>query len=522
VHGIRPLVRPNDALEPLGVLVRRLAVVDVGSNTVRLVVFEAPEGGSPRAIAEGKEVPRLGEGVGHGGRLAPAAMDRAVASLGRFAATLERLGRPPTIAVATSAVREAANGAEFLRRASDETGLALRILTGLDEARYSYLGVASAWELGDDRVCDLGGGSLQVAAVEAGTLKSAVSLPLGALRLTEEFLAHDPPKDREIEELRQHVREFLAGPMRGEADRSGFEIHGVGGTIRCLARVAIAARAYPLARVHGYPLRRRDLEALAELLPGLPAEKRRDVAGISGERADVIVAGLFTVLELLRASGRAYLRVSGMGIREGIAAEALGLPIPVPSEVLLRRSAMTTARAFGSPFRREEALARRALALFELLGRSEGWGPTERRSLLATALLHDAGASIDLWGHARHAAYLIENAPLVGLTHLEIVRAALIAFQHEGDDPGDAFRKELRALLEKDEVRSARRLGALVLAAETLDDPDVGLARGGDGAIVVTLSREGARTLSPRALGRVRKTLKRTFGVEVEVRGARE
>jgi len=516
------LARGRDAAVAPPGPVRRLAVVDVGSNTARLVIYEAPEGGMPRVLLERKEVPRLGQGVGHGGRLHPAAIERGVASLRRFATTIQGLGAPVTVAVATSAVRDAADGPAFIARASEASGLALRVLSGEEEARYSYLGVASAWELGDDRVVDLGGGSLQVATVRRGAFRSAVSLPLGALRLTEEFLAHDPPKPREVDELRGHVRDFLAEAFPPRPEGDAFEIHGVGGTIRTLARVAIGLKAYPIARVHGYALHRRDLEALLELLGDLPVDKRREVPGIGGERADVIVAGLATVLELVRAAGVPYLRVSGMGIREGIAAEALGLAVPVPAEALLRRSAITARRTLGSVRGRDEELARRAGELFDLLGPREGWGVVERRALLAAALFHDVGASIDLWGHARHAAYLLRNYPLVGLDHRELLVAALTAYQHEGDEATPTMAKELRAIGEKDDLRTARKLGALVYAAETLDDEGVKLHVSGDRTLVVTLSADGARELAPRALGRVRKPLKRSFDVDVEIHGARE
>ena len=514
------LARGRDEPEPPPAPARRVGVIDVGSNTARLVVFEAPAGGTPRAILQRKEVPRLGEGVGHGGRLSPDAVARGLTSLHRFSETLAGIGRPPTVAVATSAVRDASDGAEFVRRAQEETGLPLKILSGEEEARSAYLGVASAWELQNDLVCDLGGGSLQVAFVRRGTFQGAVSLPLGALRLTEEFFEHDPPKGREVDALRHHVREFLTEQLPADVAQGSFELHGVGGTIRALARVSIKLREYPLARVHGYALSRRDLEALAELLTDLPAEKRREVRGIGGDRADVIVAGLYTVLEVVRATGREGLRVSGMGIREGLAQEALGLPLPAPSDELLRRCARTASQVFGFSIGSAEALAGRAMALFDLFAGEEGWDASERIALRAAALFHDAGIGIDLWGHPRHTSYLLRNYPTVGLDHREQILAALTAYQHEGDDPPAGLQKDWRLVLSKDDVRTARWLGTLLFTAETLDDPEVKVSRSSGGPLVVTLSSSGARELSPRELGRLRKPLKRAFDLDLEIRGA--
>ncbi|MCI4337441.1 MAG: Ppx/GppA family phosphatase [Thermoplasmata archaeon] len=518
VTSLRPPAEVEAALPAL----RRLGVIDVGSNTARLVVYESPEGGLPRAIAQRKEVPRLGEGVGHGGHLHEDAIARGLGSLRRFARTLEGLGRPPVIAVATSAVRDAADGAAFVERAVRETGIPLRILTGEEEGRYAYLGVASAWELSNDLIADLGGGSFQLASVRRGAFHSAVSLPLGGLRLTEEFFAHDPPKEREIEELRAHVRAFLEEKLPPAAERGELELHGVGGTVRTLARVSIGLKAYPLTRVHGYPLRRRELEALAELLSGLPAEKRRDVRGIGGDRADVLVAGLYTILELLRATDRPQIRVSGMGIRDGLAQESLGLTVPAPSDTLVLRAATTASLAFGYSLPRAEALARRTIRLFEQLAPTEHWGAAERRALRAAALFHDAGAAIDLWGHARHTSYLLRHFPVVGLDHRELLLASLIAYQHDGDDlPVEAV-KELKGVVDKDDVRHAHSLGVVLYAAETLTDDQVRFQRAPSGALHISLSTEGARGLSPRTLNRLRKPLKRAFDLEVEIRGSSE
>ncbi|MCI4360582.1 MAG: hypothetical protein L3J91_02675, partial [Thermoplasmata archaeon] len=226
--------RTSAELRPRAV---ELAVIDLGSNTARLVIFETTSQGGFRSIFESKEVPRLGQGVSPDGSLSPEAVERGVGALRRFARQIHQAGDPLTLAVATSAVRDAPNGPEFLSRVARETGIRIRVLTGAEEGRYAYLGVAGAFELGRDLAVDLGGGSLQAALTIDGRLDRVVSLPLGALRLTQQFLVHDPPKGKELDLMRDHVREALKDlPL----PRSGpTHIYGVGGTIRCLARVAI-------------------------------------------------------------------------------------------------------------------------------------------------------------------------------------------------------------------------------------------------------------------------------------------
>jgi exopolyphosphatase/guanosine-5'-triphosphate,3'-diphosphate pyrophosphatase len=493
-----------------------VAVIDVGSNTARLVLFRTSSTGALRAIDERKEVPRLGAGTGPDGALSAEAIQRGVASLARFARALEELGAPPAVGVATSAVRDAPNGAAFLRKVEEETGLSLRILSGLEEARYAYLGVASAWELTNALVSDLGGGSLQLGEVREGRLQNSVSLPLGVLRLTQRFLLHDPPKDREVDELRAQVRDSIQKTL--EAFRGhDYRIFCAGGTVRALARAAIDLRDYPIARVHGYALRERDLEALFDLLIDVPAAKRRAVAGIGNDRADVVIAGLVVFQELLRATGERLLTVSGTGIREGIALEAVQAKLPASAEELALRSVRGAAEGLNFSIGHAEEVARIATDLFAVLAPAREWGPSERRALLVAAWMHDAGISIDLWRHNRHSAYLIRNYPLWGLDPREVLLASMAAYLHEGDPPPSSWRKEYLLLLRSADLDTARGLGAILQAAELLTGarPAFQLGSGGKG-----LSIEGADTANgtagDRRMDKVRKALEREFHLEVK------
>src|SRR5580693_6344319 len=368
---------------------RPYAVVDVGSNTARLAVFEVTPAGGLRAAFESKEVPRLGEGTGTDRSLSDAAVRRGIEALARFRRRLAAAGDPPAISVATSAVRDAPNGAEFVARVRSATGFNLRILSGEEEARYAYLGVAGAWDLHSDTIVDLGGGSLQAVRTKGGDLETAGSGPLGALRLTEAFLEHDPPKQRELDRLRAHVRDELrgAGVVRGQ-------LYGVGGTIRCLARVAVDLTNYPLERVHGYPLTRRTLARVERVLLGLDADERRRIPGVGGHRADVIVAGVVVVDELMRRTEADSLVVSATGIREGIAIEHAGIRVPAASETLAWRSVTAEASALGFSLPHGEAVRAVAVELFEALAPRFGWGASERLALDVAGWMHDVGWTI--------------------------------------------------------------------------------------------------------------------------------
>ncbi len=497
---------------------RRIGIIDVGSNTARCVAFEASTSGAVRAFYEVKESPRLGLGTGTGGRLSADAIARGIRAVDRFARTVRSLDLPRTVAVATSAVRDAPNGPEFVRQVARATGVALRVLSGTEEAQYAYLGVAGAWPLGDDLVSDLGGGSLQLAEVRAGRLRHSVSLPLGVLRLSQRFFEHDPPKRREVDAVRSRVRAALRSALAGFGPKSG-RLFGVGGTVRALARAAIELQEYPVERVHGYPLWDRDLTALGELLGEMPSAKRRAVPGIGADRADVVGVGIVVLQELVRATGTGRIVVAGTGIREGLALEAIGAALPASAEELADRSVAAAAESFGVPGDHGREMTRTALGLFRALAPRGAWGSSEGLALRVAGGMHDAGVAIDLWHHAHHSAYLIQNYPIRGLDPREILLASMAARTHAGGDLPSAWKKGFLPILRPADVATARQLGILLEVAElaAAARPRFSL-RGGGRTLTVAFSPPVDTPLPAHWEEKVRKPMEREFGVEVRFR----
>ncbi len=509
-------IREKDRVRPD----RTVGVMDLGSNTARFVAFETSSSGAVRPVFEAKDVPRLGSATGPDQRLSDAAIERGVATVRRFARLVRDLSVPRTLAVATSAVRDAPNGGEFVRRVERATGVLLRVIPGTEEARYGYLGVASAWALDDDIVFDLGGGSLQIVEVRGGALRNSVSLPLGALRLSQRFLERDPPRRRELDELRGHVRETLSSVFEAFGGQ-GYRVNGIGGTVRALARAAIELRAYPIRRVHGYPLYRTEIDALAELLGEMPAEKRRAIPGIGGDRADVVLAGIVVLEEMLRATGVDRLVVSGTGIREGIALEAIGAKLPAPSATLAERSAAAAAESFRFRIDHGRELAETALQLYGLLAPRAGWTESDRLALCVAAWMHDAGTAIDLWQHEAHSAYLIQNYPIWGLDQREVLLASLIAYLHEGSDLPSEWKRGFQPILRSSDLDTARQLGALLEVAElTHPARPRFVVSGGGRTLGVSFSSTADTALTPRWLEKLRKPAEKVLGLEVRVRDA--
>jgi exopolyphosphatase/guanosine-5'-triphosphate,3'-diphosphate pyrophosphatase len=299
----------------------RVAVIDLGSNSFRMVVFE----GSGAEWVRGEELSaavRIGEGLAASGRLSDEAIARALATLDEFAGLCERHGLADheVDAVATSAIRDADNGGAFLEQARLRTGLDVRVLSREQEARYGYLAAVHSTTLADGCVLDLGGGSLQLVRVAGRLARESGSWRLGAVRMTERFLADEgpahPAKRSRCKALQAHVaRKLERAPWLGA---TGSQLIGLGGTVRTLATAAEHAAGLPDEEVQGFLLKRGALEELIARLAALPAAERSGVPGIKPARADIVLAGALVIQEVMRRGGFEALEVTGAGLREGI------------------------------------------------------------------------------------------------------------------------------------------------------------------------------------------------------------
>ncbi len=297
----------------------RWATIDVGTNTVLLLVAER-RGDALVPVLERAEITRLGRGVDATGRLDAAAIRDTVAVLASYARAARDLGARVVACVATSAARDAANGAEFFEAASSSAGLAPEVIPGEEEARLVW---ASAWrDFGRDgeplEVLDVGGGSTELSFGDGASPRGRASLQVGAVRLTERHVRGDPPSADEVEALRGAAREAVR-PLTAMPGRSaGGRLVGVAGTVTTLAAVAQALPVYDAERVHGAALTLPEVERLAGTLAALTVAERAALPGMEPKRADVIVAGAVIVAEAMRATGFERLTVSDRGVRWGL------------------------------------------------------------------------------------------------------------------------------------------------------------------------------------------------------------
>jgi exopolyphosphatase/guanosine-5'-triphosphate,3'-diphosphate pyrophosphatase len=392
---------------------RIIAVIDVGSNSVRLLAAREISPSAFEVIDEERFDARLGEGQVYG-QISSAGIERGLEALRVVSQVAASHAPTVTIAVGTEALRRAENAHDFLDQVLRETGIAIRILSGAEEAHASFLGTVNSTLLRDGYVIDIGGGSLELLHVEGRALVRAQSVPLGAIYASEHYLAHDPPTGKEVRSLRKAVRQSLdvgvAPPV----------LYGVGGALRNLARIVRLRRRYPLRRLHGLTLERGEMRRLARDLAAVPAETRRKIPGVNSHRADILHAAAIVLDEVMELTGAPEMHVSGQGLREGLVWQQLRGEGPVLRDVRAA-SIAGLARANGVNEHAAEPVVTVAAQLFEATRPVHGLGREDLDLLLNAARLAGIGMHVDYYNRDRHAEYLVHSGDLHGFTHREIV-----------------------------------------------------------------------------------------------------
>ena len=465
----------------------RIAAIDIGSNSIRQIIADVSPDGSIRVIDELKASPRLGAGLDRTGALSLVAIQNALATLSRMAALAKQLGAKRTEVIATSAVRRATNGQRFLDLVRDETGLRVRIVDGVDEAALSFRSALAHFDLGVGRaaIIDIGGGSLELALSADGLVERLISLPLGAIRMTEEFLAGDGQKG--LKRLRKHVRRTLKRDLP-VSDWRGSRVICSGGTATNLAGIFLARKGMESVRtVHGTVVPRVELEHIIDLLDDMSLSERQGVAGLNPVRADIIVAGLAAVAEVVARLDAREIVVSAYGIREGVLLEAARVMPTVadPGEARARSVRQLAERTnYEEPH--SQHVQKLALQIFDSVGKRLGCSRSDRQLLADAALLHDIGYHINYDKHNKHSYHLIQHAELLGLTPADQIIVANVARYHRGAPPKK--RHENLATLDARMRKTIIRLAAILRVADGFD-------RGHAGAVQAVKVRWTQRAL---------------------------
>jgi exopolyphosphatase/guanosine-5'-triphosphate,3'-diphosphate pyrophosphatase len=455
----------------------RLAAIDIGTNSIRSIIVDVDDKKQIRVLDDEKETTRLGEGMGKSPRLSRDAVQRAVRTLQRMTDIVRGFGVRKLQAVATSAVREAPNRDFFLRRVENEVGLKVRVISAEEEAWLAFLSMLHHFDLGKQRFfgLDIGGGSAALIFGLGHHVENIHCLPLGAVRLTEKFLHSDSVSDDDFNAMRKHIKQHLL-PIRNAGEVGAQLLIGSGGTMTTLAELHKALQREKYAGVHGYELNRAQVQHVLEVLCRKSLKERRDLPGLNPDRADIIVAGVTVVNQVMKMFDLNVLKVSDRGIREGLILKMITGETVLDNKRTLTKypaaSRRKSVRAFAESCRYEAPhslhVTRLALRLFDQLLPPEKKAVAGARDLLeAAGVLHDVGYYINYTRHHKHSYHLIVHSHLVGFSPREIAIIANVARYHRRAEPRK--KHENFAALSRPDRKLALKLSAILRLADGLD-----------------------------------------------------
>ena len=463
----------------------RAAAIDVGTNSLRLVVAELLPDGSHRVLDDEKVVTRLGRGMATSDRLADEPMQQTAQAIAHLKTIADGYGVDRLDAIATCAVREATNGDEFVAMVHERAGLELRVIDAQQEAKLAHRSVRHGFDLRDmnTAIADIGGGSTEIVLSCGPVIEQICPVPSGAVRLAERFGLGDIVSDAQLKLVRRHLRDL----MHKCVGKPMFEpqlVIGTGGTFTTLASISMQRDATRrrntdmlASSARGYELPRSEVTHLMRMMAAMPLEVRARVPGLQPERADIIVAGLAIIEAVMTHLNVDHLRVHDQGIRAGLLLEMFDEMRPAgatesdqPTDRL--HSVRKFARTCQYPEAHSEHVAQLAVQIFdqlsELLPEASSWATRRARVLLeSAAVLHEVGCYINYDRHHKHSYHLITHSDLHGFTQREREVVANVARYHRR-----AFPKKKHAnfaKLSQADRTLVSRLAAILRIANGLD-----------------------------------------------------
>jgi exopolyphosphatase/guanosine-5'-triphosphate,3'-diphosphate pyrophosphatase len=488
----------------------RIAAIDIGTNSLHMIVCRVRPDLSFEVIDREKDMVRLGAGGLDGRRLADASMVAATHTLSKFLRLAASRNVDEVVATATSAVREAENGADFVEAVRRDLGLHVRVISGVEEARLIHRAAAYAVGVGSRPavVIDIGGGSTEITFGPADRMTTGRSFRLGVIRLTERFVRSDPLSNRDERRLVRHIRDTAGSYLRQLGRRRIHRVIGTSGTMLSLGTLAEGRSATDDVRNMDVSLK--SLRRLRKRLTAMPLPERLRLNGLDPRRADLAPAGVVLIDTLLEGLGADTLTLCDFALREGLVLDYIARNAARIQRVerypdVRRRSVIELAERYNYSPAHAQQVARLALALFDGTRGQHQLGTREREWLEYAALLHDIGTHIGYEGHHKHSYYLIRHGGLRGFSPDEVETIGLITRYHRKGTPKKSHDEFSR--LPKATRESVRLLSAFVRLAEGLDRSHAQAVSGlgvklGPDALIVTLRSRGDSDLEMWAASR--------------------
>lgn len=454
---------------PVAAAKDRIAAIDIGSNSVRLVVAQVLPSGGYRVLDEERENTRLASALIETGRLDPQAESATFDALRHFLSIAEGYGTKQVRAIATSAVRDASNGKAFCARIERELGLKVEVISAGDEARLAYLSVARAFDVAGRQiaVADIGGGSTEIILASSGMIDEVYATRLGAVRIAEKCGLAEKSNERQLAEAEKYVDRQL----KKHAKKVPFVpsmLYGTGGTFMAMATMIMSREGQDGQPLWGYRVQQAEVHHLLLDLAQMTLERRRKVTGLNPQRADIIVAGMLIIERVMRHLRVNLVQVHTRGVRDGLLLTMIKQPQGRIASTDDKRLAVEQfAKACGTDLRHARQVARIASKLLDQLAEPLGIKLEDREMIEQAAILANVGYLINFKQHHKHSYHLILNSELAGFERKELTLLAHIARYHRGASPKQKH-EGFADLDAKDQERVAR-LAAILRLAFALD-----------------------------------------------------
>ena len=500
----------------------KIGIIDLGSNTARLVIVDMFTDGHYMVVDELKESVRLGQDMDRDGFLKPQRIAETIKTLKMFKRLCDARGVERIIAVGTAAVRRAKNQRSFLDEIQVSCNITIRVLSEEEEAFLVYRGVINSMDIPKGLILEIGGGSTKIIYYNRRNVLNYASLPFGAVTLTDLFANDASPEDaaKHIEEFfTEHLKKL---PWLSEIDPET-QMIGVGGSFRKLFKISKLICKYPLDMAHNYKLAVEDFESTYNMLKALDVEKRKKIKGLSPARADIMPAAMAIIKSFVSYMNIETFTISGSGLREGLMVnQALPITVEKPISDVLTYSLDRLIKYYGCDSKHNEHVLSLSVQLFKQLRVLHKFSRQYLKVLKIAASLHDCGERVKYYGHAKHSWYMILNSNISGATHREIVLAAFVAGCHNHEEvPLNEWQKYKDIVLEED-LDAVKKLGVLLRIAESLDRTHCGMVTGlncdvlGDSVIMKTVVA-GDAALEIRDAEAANPEFKRAFKKNLEI-----
>ena len=448
----------------------KIAVIDLGSNTARLLLVDIFDDGHFVISDQLKEAPRIGEGMEKDGFLKPSRIHDTIEMLKTFKKLCDANKIEKIIAVATAAVRKAKNQRSFLDEVFAATGIKLRVLTAEEEAIYVYRGVINTMDIPKGLILEIGGGSMKIVHYNRRNLLNYETLPFGAITLTEMFAGMGLTPAQQAEKVEEFITESLSKiEWLSELDPET-QIIGVGGSFRNLCRITKIMKKYPLRTIHNYVVADEDFTHTYELLKGLDLDRKKRIKGISSGRADILPSAFAAIAAFKKYVNIGDMVVSASGLRTGLLFNyAVPTTVDKPLSDVLAHSLGTLVDYYHCDKTHTDNVVNLSIQLFKQLRVLHKFPRQYLRILKVAATLNDSGKAVQYYNYQKHSGYIILNSALHGLSHRDIVMASFVVACTGIEEINAADWARYSALVTDEDVEAVKKMGVMLRLAESLD-----------------------------------------------------